>query len=248
MKFVTGCALGALALALAGCGGGDEKGSNAQATANQNLQLKQIAAPNGGDWTQTVTQTPEGGFLMGNPQAAVKLVEYGSYTCGHCAEFAETATEPLQDKYVKSGQVSWEFRPFLLFPSDPGIALVARCLGPNAFFPITDQVYATQGEWIPRLQQLSPEQQQQLEAMAPAERAASLVRAAGLDQFFRQRGVPEARMNACLADQQALQDLAGITAKATEQGVTGTPAFLINGKLVQAGEWKALEPLIQAAL
>ena len=41
----------ALALALAGCGGG--AGNNAAAVVS-NAPLPQIAAPNGGDWTQTI--------------------------------------------------------------------------------------------------------------------------------------------------------------------------------------------------
>ena len=36
-------------------------------------------------------KTPEGGFVMGNPNAKVKLIEFGSLTCPHCAEFEEQA-------------------------------------------------------------------------------------------------------------------------------------------------------------
>ena len=72
--------------------------------------------PNNGDWTTIVAQTPEGGFLMGNPNAKVKLVEFGSMTCPHCAEFDETACKPLIDNYVKTGLVSCEFRNFVRDP------------------------------------------------------------------------------------------------------------------------------------
>ena len=50
-------------------------------------------------------KTPEGGFLMGNPNAKVKLVEFGSLTCPHCAEFEEQGGKPLVDNYVKKGLV-----------------------------------------------------------------------------------------------------------------------------------------------
>ena len=39
------------------------------------------------DWSQRVATTPEGGFRMGNPDAPVKLVEFLSLTCSHCATF-----------------------------------------------------------------------------------------------------------------------------------------------------------------
>ena len=46
------------------------------------------AAPAAVDWVDHVVATPDGGFLMGNPAARVKVVEYGSRTCPHCARFA----------------------------------------------------------------------------------------------------------------------------------------------------------------
>ena len=48
--------------------------------------------------------------MMGNPNAKVKLIEIGSLTCPHCREFDEKGVPTLIDKYVKTGQVSWEFR------------------------------------------------------------------------------------------------------------------------------------------
>ena len=88
MKSMLTAGAAALALLLAGCGDG---GNSNQATPVGNDPLKQIAAPNGGDWTQTVVKTPEGGFRMGNPDAPLKIVEYGSRACPYCAENADLA-------------------------------------------------------------------------------------------------------------------------------------------------------------
>jgi protein-disulfide isomerase len=87
MKAFTGTA--ALALLLAGCGG-DSGGNSQTAAANNAAPVETVAAPNGGDWTQTVAQSPEGGMLMGNPAAPVKVIEYASYTCPACASFSAT--------------------------------------------------------------------------------------------------------------------------------------------------------------
>jgi protein-disulfide isomerase len=243
MKPPLGCGIAAIALMLTGCG--DEAATNQ--AGGGDAPIAQIQAPNG-DWTQTVTQTQAGGYLMGNPNAPVKLVEYGSFTCGHCAKFSEEATEPLQTRYVKSGQVSWEFRPFLLFPSDPGIGMLMRCQAPTAFFTLTDQLYATQSEWIKQVQQVAEQQGEQIQSMPAAQRAAYVVQAAGLDQFFRQRGLPEARVNACLNDSSHLQALTDTTSLGVNEGVTGTPSFFINGDKVEAGTWADLEPEIKKAL
>jgi protein-disulfide isomerase len=240
----------ALALALAGCGGGDGNGSNlSSATGTNSAPLPQIAAPNNGDWTETVTLTDRGGFLMGNPNAPVKLIEYASITCPHCAEFAEQGGPTLRDRYVRSGQVSWEYRPYMIFPTDPGIFMLLRCLGPQAFFRVSEQLYADHANWAARLQSMPPEQAQQLDSMPPAQVAAVLLRTTQLDQFFRQRGLPEARMNACINDPSNLQQLGEITRRASvEENVTGTPTFFINGEKKEAGNWAQLEPLLRAAV
>jgi protein-disulfide isomerase len=239
--------ISAAALILAGCGS-QQDGNSTDTAGNNAAPLAQIQAPNG-DWAQTIAETPEGGFRMGNPDAPLKLVEYGSMTCGHCAAFSEEASGPLRDRYVKSGQVSWEFRPYLLFPTDPGISMLLRCQGAGPFFRLTEQLYADQQNWVSRLQTMPPAQQQQLEGLAPQQRTAALVRAAGLDQFFRQRGMPEARLNSCLADPQGLQRIAAITEQATKEGVQGTPTFFLNGKIAEdTASWAALEPKLQQAL
>jgi protein-disulfide isomerase len=238
----------ALALALAACSG--DGGSNlSSATGNNAAPLTQIAAPNNANWTETVTMTERGGWLMGNPNAPVKLLEYASITCSHCGQFSQDASEALTNQYVRSGQVSWEYRPYMIFPTDPGIFMLLRCMGPQPFFRVAEQLYADQSNWSGRLQSMPEAQAQQIQALPPAQRSAALVRATGLDQFFRQRGVPEARMNSCLADEQNLQQLGEITQRAgREDGVTGTPTFFINGQRQEVGDWRGLEPLLRNAI
>jgi protein-disulfide isomerase len=248
MKMRNWIGAAAMMLLLAGC---NEKGGNSSAGgASGGEPIAAVPAPNGGDWTQIVSQSPEGGYLMGNPGAAVKLVEYASYTCPHCAEFSEAATTILQNEYVKSGRVSWEFRPFMLFPTDPGISLLVRCQGAPASFLLAEQLYANQKEWVGRLQSLSEAQQAQFQGLPPQQRMGALVRAAGLDQFFRQRGMPESKVGTCLANQAELEKLLAITDRGSKEfNVTGTPTFFINGEKVEdAASWIALEPALRQAV
>src|SRR5580765_657763 len=94
------------------------------------------------DWTKTVTETADGGFKMGNPNAKIQLVEYGSLTCPHCRHFAETGVKPLIAKYVRTGKASYEYRSLILNGIDVAATLVARCGGPSHFFPMAAQLYA----------------------------------------------------------------------------------------------------------
>ena len=242
-------AIGALALLLAGCGEGT--GGNSTAGGGSSATPAAVPAPNGGDWTQTVSQTAEGGFVMGNPDAKVKLVEYASMTCGHCAEFAARGEQPLIDKYVKTGLVSYEIRNFVRDPADIAAAVLARCNGPAAFFKLSDQMFASQQEWIGKLQAMSPADQQRLQAMQPLQAVQAMAEQAGLIDFVRVRGVPTQKAQQCLSNEAELNRLVQMQQKAVTDvpNFPGTPTFTINGKLAEnAGTWEALDPQIQAAL
>jgi protein-disulfide isomerase len=248
MKAVISGGVFALALMLGGCGEGD-KGGNAAAGTSAGPAA--IPAPNGGDWTQTVTQTAEGGFVMGNPAAPVKLVEYASMTCSHCADFAETGVQPLIDRYVKSGQVSFEVRNFVRDPADLAASLLARCGGPGPFFKLTDQMFAAQEEWIGKLQEMSPADQQRLQSLQPQQAVGAMAEQAGLVQFVRVRGIPAEKAQQCLANEGELNRLVQMQQKAISDipNFPGTPTFTINGEVAEnAGTWAALEPKIREAL
>src|SRR5881398_3208672 len=105
-------------------------------------------APLRTDWTHVVAATPAGGFVLGNPKAKVKLVEYGSLTCPHCRAFDEEGVPTLLGKFVKSGQVSWEFRNYVRDAADLTAALIARCNGARGFFPLVRALYHDQPTWF----------------------------------------------------------------------------------------------------
>ena len=103
------------------------------------------------DWTRVVAATPEGGFRVGNPDAPVKLVEYGSLTCIHCAHFARDGVPELLGTYVKSGRLSYEFRNFVRDPADLAGALLSRCAGADDFFALTGRYFADRDQWIGKI-------------------------------------------------------------------------------------------------
>ena len=100
-----------------------------------------IAAPAGAAWADTVTITPEGGYMIGNPDAPLKLVEYASHTCGACASFAATGKAALKDKYVPTGVVSFELRNLVRDPIDLSIAALVRCGAKENMQPLSDQAW-----------------------------------------------------------------------------------------------------------
>ena len=198
------------------------------------------------DWAKQVAVTPEGGYRMGNPDAAVKVVEYGSLTCPHCADFINSAKAPIAAR-VRTGKVSFEFRNFVLNGVDATATLLARCGAPAQFFPLVERIYATQPQWVARFTGLSDDQKQKIQALPEAERLVGVADAAGLTQLAVQGGVPAAKAKACLTDQAGLTRIGDMYKAALELGVQGTPSFFVNGARVHVHDWAGLDAEIKKA-
>lgn len=198
------------------------------------------------DWTRTVVATPEGGFRMGNPNAKVKLVEFGSLTCPHCAHFAQSGYGPLKAE-VRSGKVSFEYRSFVLNGIDLTATLLARCGGQAGFFPVLEKMFATQSQWMNRISGLPQAQKDAVMALPADQRLGRVAELGGLMQIAQQQGVAPQKAKQCLADQAEHERLEQMHGATLALGVKGTPTFLVNGAMIHAHDWSELEPLIRKA-
>jgi len=206
--------------------------------------------PAGKAWTDIVEKTAEDGYRMGNPNAPIKIVEYGSFTCPHCKVFEDEASDPLQQKYIATGKVSWEFRAMVIHGGpDVSIGLLMQCRGPEPYFKLAQQLYATQETWfseatIKKLNDTMPQMQNQ----PPTEQFKATIDALGLYPFFGARGLPRAQAESCLSDQKAIAAMTATQQRySTADGVDSTPTFVINGvkwEPVIGGPsiWKQLDP------
>lgn len=230
------------ALALAACSGGGD--GNVQ----QAAPVAAAPAPAGGNWTETVARTEEG-FVVGNPAAPIKLVEYGARLCPGCKQFANTGFKPLMDGYVATGKVSFEFRDFLIHgPPELGLALLGQCGDKSAFFPILEQTYQNQDAMNQAMAAVSPAQQQALQGGSPTAIITGWTQAIGGIDFMKQRGLPEAKARQCLADQQRIDAITAITQKRGADGtVSGTPTLILNGTKLDTISWTDVEKALKAA-
>jgi protein-disulfide isomerase len=206
------------------------------------------AAPAARDWSRTVTVTPEGGYRMGNPNAPVKLIEYGSLTCGHCATFAREGVPQLVSRYVKPGRVSFEFRNYIRDPADMAAALLSRCTTPARYFALTERYFATQPQWLGKLQAMTDAEAAAIDRLPEQQRFARFSALGGLDAIAANSGgVAPARARQCLADKAAVQRLAAMNKVANDKyNLRGTPTFVVNGRTAEgAYDWASLEPLLR---
>ena len=159
--------------------------------------------------------------------AKVTVVEYASVTCSSCAAWNETVWPSFKAKYVDTGKVRYIFREYPTPPADVAAAgfLMARCAGPDAYFPTIDAIMRSQVEWR--------------NGVAPRD---SLIRIAAA------HGMDEQAFMACVTDEQAIKALEARTAAARAAGVTGTPAFFINEEQVQGRSLDELSAVIDPLL
>lgn len=203
------------------------------------------------NWIATVAKTPEGGFRQGNPNARIKLVEYGSRTCPTCGQFAMDGVEPLRREWIASGKLSYEFRDYLIHGvPDLSLALLNQCVPAPRFFTVLDQMFANQQAFDAPLHKLIETQPKVVEGwqqLPPPQAATKFAEALGMIAFMKARGLPEAQARRCLSNPAMIKSVADVFAGGAKAGVQGTPSFFVNGRRVRAFTWDQLQPELRAA-
>lgn len=194
------------------------------------------------NWAVTVTETPAG-HLIGNPDAEIKLAEYVSYTCSHCAEFARSGDPVLKLVYVRSGKVSVEIRHMLRDPIDLTAAMLTHCGAPDKFAQNHSIFMLKQNEWFPIAVNSTPAQQQRWSV--PDRAAARRAIASDLDfyEIMETRGYQRSEVDRCLADSAKETELIQASRAGSERlGIRGTPSFAINDRLLDGvHRWQELQ-------
>ena len=240
-NLVIATALAPLTLILGGCDKGKENMAGLTGE-----PIAKIAPPADKSWPDTVVKTPEGGYLMGNPAAPIKLVEYGSLTCSHCAEFSEKGSAEIRDTFVASGRVSYEFRNFVRDAMDVTAAMLTRCGAPESYFALTEQVFTYQPEMFRKVQAAGNPAFEAAVSQPDNQRGIAIGQITGLTAFFAARGIAKDQANACLANGAESAALAKRTTEDSEKyKIEGTPTFLVNGQSIGTLGWEEMRSKLQ---
>lgn len=145
-------------------------------------------------------------MALGEEDAPVTIIEYASMTCSHCANFHTNTFPELEEKYIESGQVRFIMREFPFDPRAEAGFMLARCTD-DKYFPMVDVLFQRQQSW----------------ARAENGQQAML-------QIARVGGFSQESFEACLTDQELLDDVRAVRTRAAEEfDVEATPTFFING-------------------
>jgi protein-disulfide isomerase len=157
----------------------------------------------------------EGDMSLGPADAKVKVVEYASASCSHCASFNNEVFPAFKAKYIDTGKVNYTLKEFLTPPEEVAAAgfLTARCAGKDKYFTVLDAIFKNQAEMF-----------------QTGDFRGVLLRIA------QSAGMTEDQFNKCVSDPEALKALNARIERAKADKVTGTPTFFVNGKKVGEGE------------
>jgi len=168
-------------------------------------------------------------MTLGNPDSAVQIIEYASYTCPHCAAFDQGPFQQLKVDYIDNDKIGFTYREVYFDRYGLWASMVSRCGGEDKFFGITDMIYAGQSEWV-----------RAGEPTAIVEELRKIGRLAGLDNE---------ELDACLQDGEKAQSLvAWWEENQKADDITSTPSFMINGKKYSNMPYAEMKEIIDAAL
>jgi protein-disulfide isomerase len=161
---------------------------------------------------------------LGEATAPNTIIEYSSMTCPHCARLHKDVLPDLKSKYVDTGKVRYIIREFPLDNLAFAAFMVARCAGPEKYFPVVEMLYANQDEW----------------AFGEGDAVERLYKMA------QQAGFSREEYEKCLKDQKLLDGIAAVRQRASEKlGVSSTPTLFVNGqKLKGATTLEDVEKLL----
>lgn len=151
----------------------------------------------------------DGDMTLGDANAKVKMIEYGSLSCIHCANWNKDVFPAFKAKYIDTGKIHYTFRPFKLGPQDSYTAagdLLGRCAGKDKYFSVIDALFHSQQE-----------------AFSTPGGAKQVLYNVGA-----QAGLSEDAVRACLSDDKALVALDKRLNEPKAKEVSATPTFFIG--------------------
>jgi protein-disulfide isomerase len=168
---------------------------------------------------------------LGDPDAAVTVIEYASFTCPHCARFHMDAFKQLKTDFIDTGKINFVYREVYFDRFGLWAAIVARCGdgAENRFFGIADMVYEQQSTW------------------ARQENPADIVDS--LRKIGKTAGLTDTQLDQCFTDGDTAQAMYARWLQQSESDdITSTPSFIIDGKKYANMPYEEMKAVIEAAL
>jgi protein-disulfide isomerase len=145
----------------------------------------------------------------GPETAPITIVEFADYECPYCTRGYDTMKQ-VMEKY--DGKIKWYFRDFPLsfHRNAVGYSVAAQCAGEQGkYWDMHDAILEGQKE---------------------------LAAKGGVEGLAKELGLEEAAFTACIAEDARTKQVMTDMGEGQAVGVTGTPAYFINGIMVSGAQ------------
>lgn len=143
---------------------------------------------------------------IGSDDAPIKVIEYSSLTCGHCAAFHKTDLPQIEKEYVETGKVQFIFKEYPLNQPAVIASQVLRCMPKDQFVNFMGLLFEQQENWA-----YQPNFEEKL------------------TQYAKLAGMSEDKVKACIANTELAQKIIGdMKAASDEYKISSTPTFIVN--------------------
>ena len=162
--------------------------------------------------------------MKGDKDAPVTIVEFSDFQCPYCGKFFTDTLPLIQKNYIDTGKAKLVFQdyPLSFHQFAHKAAEAAECADEQgAFWKYHDKIFQNQ-------QSLNLD---------------------NLKVWASDLGLNTKKFNTCLDSGAMVSEVQGDMAEGTNLGVSGTPAFLVNGQLITGAQpFEAFKQIIDAEL
>lgn len=191
---------------------------SAQDTAPKTIDLTNIPQARVGHWDDIV---------YGDPKAPVEIIEFASFVCSHCGDFAVKIFPLIKAKYLDTGKARLHFRNFYNDDFDRTLAVIARCKDNEFAGKLSKDFLTNQAQW-----------------MAKGANAAEI-----LMGIAANLGLDKTAFENCLNNQPLAAHLYNERMRfSKEYDFRGTPGVFIDGVYIGQPLWEKIDAAIQKAL
>jgi len=175
-------------------------------------------------------------FVLGDPEAAVEVIEYASFSCIHCANFHNDVYPELKANYIDTGKIRFVYREFYLNKFDLWAGMLARCAGERVdaapiergYFAFSNLLFTERDVWLGG---------NEGETIA------------GLYTLGRKAGMTDEEMTSCVQNSEKAEALVqDFQLKAGGHAVRSTPTFIVDGVTQTSMSYAKFSELLDAKL
>ncbi len=176
--------------------------------ADENSMAAENQAPGQPQKPSRISVSADDDPSKGSKNAPVTIVEFSDFQCPYCGKFYSQTLPSIEEQYIKTGKVKLVFRDFPLgfHQYAQKASEASECADEQGkFWEYHNKLFDNQG------------------ALALE----------NLKQYAKDLGLNEAKFNDCLGTSKMATEVKKDASDGSSYGVSGTPAFFINGILIE---------------